>query len=59
MIEFFKLEHCLRDFYGKLTQEAAILALESGIAEIKENLLEFDASWSTFERLYVLELMSI
>jgi hypothetical protein len=48
MIEFFKLEHCLRDFYGKVTQEAAILMLESSISELKENLLEFDTCWSTF-----------
>jgi hypothetical protein len=54
MIEFFKLEHCLRDFYGKITQEAASVVLESGVSEIRENLLEFDSSWSTFERLYVL-----
>lgn len=59
MIEFFKLEHCLRDFYGKVTQEGGSACLEAGLAEIRENLLEFDASWSTFERLYVLELMSI
>lgn len=59
MIEFFKLEQCLRDFYGKLTQEAAAAGLEAGVAEVRENLLEFDGSWSTFERLYVLELMGI
>lgn len=59
MIEFFKLEHSLRDFYGKVTQEGANTVLEAGVAEVKENLQEFDASWSTFERLYVLELMGI
>lgn len=32
MIEFFKLEHCLRDFYGKLTQDGAGAGLEAGIA---------------------------
>jgi hypothetical protein len=48
MIEFFKLEHCLRDFYGKVTQEAAAAGLEAGVAEVRENLLEFDGSWSTF-----------
>lgn len=59
MIEFFKLEHCLRDFYGKITQEPSSIAIETSAAEIKENLYEFDVSWSTFERLYVLELMNI
>jgi hypothetical protein len=54
MIEFFKLEHCLRDFYGKLTQEGGSAVLEGGVGEVRENLGEFDASWSTFERLYVL-----
>jgi hypothetical protein len=48
MIEFFKLEHSLRDFYGKVTQEGTTTVLEAGIAEVKENLLEFDGSWSTF-----------
>jgi glutaredoxin-related protein len=59
MIEFFKLEHSLRDFYGKVTQEGASTVLEAGVAEVRENLQEFDTSWSTFERLYVLELMGI
>lgn len=27
MIEFFKLEHCLRDFYGKITQEPTAVVL--------------------------------
>lgn len=54
MSEFFKLEHSLRDFYGKVTQEPAGLALDSGVAEIQLNLRDFDQSWSTFERLYVL-----
>ena len=35
------------------------MMLESSTSEIKENLFEFDVSWSTFEKLYVLELMSI
>jgi hypothetical protein len=59
MIEFFKLEHCLRDFYGKVTQETVNVVLENSVTEIKENLFEFDVSWSTFEKLYVLELMGI
>ena len=29
------------------------------VSDIKDNLLEFDASWSTFERIYVMELMNI
>jgi len=48
MLEFFKLEHCLRDFYGKITQEPTSIAIDTSTAEIKENLLDFDASWSTF-----------
>lgn len=48
MIEFFKLEHSLRDFYGKITQEPTSINLETLITEIKNNLLEFDISWSTF-----------
>ena len=59
MIEFFKLEHCLRDLYGKVTQEPVSINVDLIIVEIKENLLEFDLSWSTFERVYVMELMSI
>ena len=59
MTEFFKLEHSLRDFYGKVTQEPAGLALDTGITEIQANLKEFDVAWSTFEKLYVLELMGI
>lgn len=59
MIEFFKLEHCLRDFYGKVTQEPSSVVLETSLTEIRENLFDFDVSWSTFERLYVLELMNI
>lgn len=59
MSEFFKLEHSLRDFYGKVTQEPAGLALDAGVAEIQLNLRDFDQAWSTFERLYVLELMGI
>ena len=59
MSEFFKLEHSLRDFYGKVTQEPAGLALDSGVAQIQLNLRDFDQSWSTFERLYVLQLMGI
>jgi hypothetical protein len=59
MIEFFKLEHCLRDFYGKITQETVNVVLENSVTEIKDNLFEFDVSWSTFEKLYVLELMGI
>ena len=54
MIEFFKLEHCLRDFYGKLTQEGGSAVLDGGVGEVRENMAEFDGSWSTFERLYVL-----
>lgn len=27
--------------------------------EIKENLNDFDLSWSTYERVYVMELMEI
>lgn len=39
MIEFFKLEHTLREFYGRLTQEGAAAAVEAGVAEVRENLL--------------------
>ena len=42
-----------------MTQEPNNVILESSSSEIKENLFEFDVSWSTFEKLYVLELMSI
>jgi hypothetical protein len=42
-----------------VTQEPNNVMLESSTSEIKENLFEFDVSWSTFEKLYVLELMSI
>ena len=42
-----------------MTQEPNNVMLESSTSEIKENLFEFDVSWSTFEKLYVLELMSI
>ena len=59
MTEFFKLEHCLRDFYGKITQEPTSVVIDTSTIEIKENLYDFDVSWSTFERLYVLELMNI
>ena len=59
MIEFFKLEHCLRDIYSKITQEPSNININIIIEEIRENLLEFDLSWSTFERVYVIELMGI
>lgn len=29
------------------------------VSDIRDNLLEFDVSWSTFERVYVMELMGI
>lgn len=48
MVEFFKLEHCLRDLYGKITQEALNVNIETIYTEIRDNLLEFDISWSTF-----------
>ena len=35
------------------------MALDVGVHEIQSNLREFDVGWSTFERLYVLELMGI
>jgi hypothetical protein len=35
MIEFFKLEHCLRDFYGKITQEPTEVIISTSTAEIK------------------------
>lgn len=59
MIEFFKLEHCLRDLYGKITQEPVNINIDLISKEIRDNLLEFDLSWSTFERVYVMELMGI
>lgn len=48
MIEFFKLEHSLRDIYGKINQEPINVNLETIVTEIRENLVEFDQSWSTF-----------
>jgi hypothetical protein len=54
MNDFFKLEHCLRDFYGKITQEPSGITIDKVVNEIKNNLLEFDISWSTFEKQYVL-----
>lgn len=59
MIDFFKLEHCLRDFYSKITQEPSSVSIDLVVTEIRNNLLEFDLSWSSFEKLYVLELMNI
>jgi formyltetrahydrofolate hydrolase len=35
MIEFFKLEHCLRDLYGKVTQEPVSINVDLIIVEIK------------------------
>lgn len=48
MVDFFKLEHCLRDLYSKITQEPTGVIIETIINDIKNNLLEFDLSWSTF-----------
>ena len=49
----------MRDLYGKVTQEPVSINVDLIVVEIKENLLEFDLSWSTFERIYVMELMNI
>ena len=35
MKEFFKLEHCLRDFYGKITQEPTSVVTDTSAIEIK------------------------
>ena len=59
MMEFFKLEHCLRDIYGKITQEPVNICIKSIVDEIRDNLLDFDRSWSTYEKGYVMELMEI
>ena len=37
MIEFFQLEHRLKDFYAKITQEPTSVVIETCVKEIKEN----------------------
>ena len=39
IIEFFKLEHSLKDIYGKITQEPGTVHIENISNEIKENLI--------------------
>lgn len=40
-------------------QDVIDISVEQVMTEIKENLLEFDTGWSTFENRYVVELMGI
>lgn len=60
LASFFKMQHIMRNSYGRICQEnnmnisAAIIK-----EEIIASLEDFDFNWARFEQLYVLELMLI
>jgi hypothetical protein len=56
---FCKVQHFFRDIYHRVCEESNPGTVDSIRDEIRQALEAFDTNWSSFERLYVNELMLI
>jgi hypothetical protein len=56
---FCKIQHFFRDVYHRVCEEANPGSVDAIREEIKMALEAFDTSWTSFEQLYVFELMLI